>query len=68
MKIIKYLWQNTVIGYITILRHFWTASYMLLHLIPPQQVSLTAQSVKNLPAMHETPARFLGQEDPLEKG
>ena len=41
---------------------------MLLHLIPPQQVSLTAQSVKNLPAMQETPARFLGQEDPLEKG
>ena len=53
MKIIKYLWQNTVIGYITILRHFWTASYMLLHLIPPQ-VSLIPQLVKNLPAMQET--------------
>ena len=24
--------------------------------------------VKNLPAMQETPVRFLGQEDPLEKG
>ena len=24
--------------------------------------------VKNLPAMHETQVRFLGQEDPLEKG
>ena len=23
---------------------------------------------KNLPAMQETPVRFLGQEDPLEKG
>ena len=27
-----------------------------------------AQLVKNLPAMQETPVRFLGQEDPLEKG
>ena len=26
-----------------------------------------AQLVKNLPAMQETPVRFLGQEDPLEK-
>ena len=25
-------------------------------------------SVKNPPAMQETPVRFLGQEDPLEKG
>ena len=30
--------------------------------------SLIAQLVKNLPAMWETPVRFLGQEDPLEKG
>ena len=29
--------------------------------------SLVAQMVKNLPAMQETPVRFLGQEDPLEK-
>ena len=29
--------------------------------------SLTAQSVKNLPAMQETRVRFLGQGDPLEK-
>ena len=28
----------------------------------------TAQLVKNMPAMQETPVRFLGQEDPLEKG
>ena len=27
-----------------------------------------AQMVKNLPAMQETWVRFLGQEDPLEKG
>ena len=32
------------------------------------QTSLTAQLVKNPPAMQETPVRFLGQEDPLEKG
>ena len=30
--------------------------------------SLAAQLVKNLPAMQETWVRFLGQEDPLEKG
>ena len=30
--------------------------------------SLVAQTVKNPPAMQETPVRFLGQEDPLEKG
>ena len=31
-------------------------------------VSLVAQLVKNLPAMQETLGRFLGWEDPLEKG
>ena len=30
--------------------------------------SLVAQLVKNLPAMQETPVRFLGREVPLEKG
>ena len=29
---------------------------------------LVAQLVKNLPALQETPVRFLGQEDLLEKG
>ena len=29
--------------------------------------SLVAQLVKNPPAMQETPVRFLGWEDPLEK-
>ena len=28
---------------------------------------LVAQLVKNLPAMHESPVQFLGQEEPLEK-
>ena len=30
--------------------------------------SLVAQLVKNLPAVQETPVRFLGQEDLLEEG
>ena len=30
--------------------------------------SLIAQLVKNQPAMQETPVRFVGQENPLEKG
>ena len=32
------------------------------------RASLIAQLVKNLPAVQETPARFLGQKDLLEKG
>ena len=32
------------------------------------KASLVAQLVKNPPAMQETPVRFLGREDPLEKG
>ena len=35
--------------------------------IVPPRASLAAQLVKNLPAVQETPARFLGQEDALEK-
>ena len=34
----------------------------------PEDASLIAQLVKNLPAMWETLVRFLGQEDLLEKG
>ena len=36
--------------------------------MPVLWASLIAQLVKNLPAMQETSVRFLGQEDPLEKG
>ena len=32
------------------------------------RVSLVAQMAKNLPAIQETRVRFLGLEDPLEKG
>ena len=38
------------------------------YIIPLSHCSLIAQLVKNLPAMQETLVRFLGQEDPLEKG
>ena len=41
----------------------------LLFVLPPEPwASLIAQLVKNLPAMQETLVRFLGQEDPVEKG
>ena len=33
-----------------------------------QVASLIAQLVKNPPAVQETPVRFLGWEDPLDKG
>ena len=36
--------------------------------IPDHLASLTAQLVKNLPAMQETLVRFLGCEDPMEQG
>ena len=32
------------------------------------RASMVAQTVKNLPAMQETLAQFLGWEDPLEEG
>ena len=35
---------------------------------PLHGASLIAQLVKNPPAMQESPVRFLGQEEPLEKG
>ena len=41
---------------------------MLVQGYPGGRASLMAQMVKNLPAMHETWVRSLGQEDPLEKG
>ena len=37
------------------------------HLLLLHCASFIAQLVKNLPAVQETPVRFLGQEDPLEK-
>ena len=42
--------------------------FLFLNYLFNHGASLVAQLVKNLPAMQETPDRFLGQEDPLEKG
>ena len=39
-----------------------------LIMTPNEGDSLTAQLVKNLPAMQETLVRFLGWKDPLEMG
>ena len=44
------------------------ASFLKLAHSPSFGASLIAQLVKNPPAMQETRVRFLGQEDPLEKG
>ena len=41
---------------------------LIKHLLDAFGVFLIAQLVKNLPAMRETPVRFLGWKDPLEKG
>ena len=43
------------------------ASFLKLAHSPSFGASLIAQLVKNPPAMQETPVRFLGQEDLLEK-
>ena len=40
----------------------------LSFLVEGRGISLLAQLVKNPPAMQETPVRFLGWENPLEKG
>ena len=41
--------------------------YWKLAIAQTWQVFLVAQLIKNPPAMQETPVRFLGQEDPLER-
>ena len=57
--------------------HFLATSYGIYNsssYLPPYNklfktwASLIAQLVKNLPAMQETPAQFLGREDLMEKG
>ena len=46
----------------------WNKVLSLVSLHLTLGASLVAQMVKNLPAVQETLVRFLGQEDPLEKG
>ena len=45
-----------------------TVTILLIGCMPIHVASLVAQMVKNLPAMQKTCVRFLGQEDPVEKG
>ena len=52
-------WSGVI--YILFSKYLLSAYYVL-------GVSLVDQLVKNLPAMQETPVRFLGWEDPLEEG
>ena len=47
---------------------FFSCSVPWLRYQSIASLSLIAQLVKNPPAMQETPVRFLGWEDPLEKG
>ena len=47
----------------------WELLFLALEITQlTQRASLVAQMVKNLPAIQETWVRFLGWEDPLEKG
>jgi len=48
--------------------HFLAKESLFSGLHTSYWASIITQLVKNLPAMQETPVRFLGQEDPLEKG
>ena len=41
---------------------------LYIHICTYIWASVVAQLVENLPIMQKTPVRFLGQEDPLEKG
>ena len=48
-------------------RGAWRATVHGVARVGHDRAFLTAQSVKNLPAMQETRVQFMGQEDSLEK-
>ena len=50
------------------LSSFISFAFLIVLTLELHWASLIAQLVKNPPAMQETLVRFLGQEDPLEKG
>ena len=58
----EYVW----LGHLAV--HLKLSQHCLLGTSLVVWVSLIAQLVRNLPSMQETPVRFLGQENPLEKG
>ena len=61
-------WPSDILTYISILTHMFIKIFHSLLKMGILIVALIAQLVKNLPAMQETLVRFLGWEDPLEKG
>ena len=65
--------KNTGMGSLTLLQRIFLTQESNWGLLRCRRIlyqlsSLIAQLIKNPPAMQETPVRFLGQEDPLEKG
>ena len=61
------------LGFGSLLGEFDVSGFLITRSLPIYKnrdirASLVAQSVKNPPAMQETPVRFLGQEDLLKKG
>ena len=61
-------WPSDILTYISILTHMFIKIFHSLLKMGILIVALIAQLVKNLPATQETLVRFLGWEDPLEKG
>ena len=66
-------WKGDVLQYScwesSVGRGAWRATYKYyLRIVTIVQASLIVQLVKNPPAVQETPVRFLGREDLLEKG
>ena len=72
-------WVTYLLSAFVYRRYYWKAGgvfrwwwhsvcgcYTLRNLL--ERTSLVTQTVNNLPALQETWVRFLGQEDPLEKG
>ena len=59
---------QVLIGFFSWQSNFWDEiERMIKNYLGRGRASPVAQTVKRLPAMRETPVRFLGWEDPLEK-
>ena len=58
----------TRVGHKLVTKPPHTNTHTHTHTHTHTEASLVAQTVKNLPAMEETQAQSLSQEDPLEKG
>ena len=58
----EYVWLGPLDVLLKLSQHCLLGTSLVVH------TSLIAQLVRNPPPMQETPVRFLGQEDLLEKG